>query len=379
MSALMTIFLVGALGYMLGSLEIKGISLGSSGILLAALVFGHFGFEIPALIRDLWLALFITAVGFIAGPVFFRNFKNKATHYIILGTLIIAVGSGACIASMKLLDVPTPLAVGIMAGALTTTPGLAAAIEASGSDMASVGYGIAYPFGVVGVVLFVQLLPKLLKADIHSEALQMDQELNEANSGKGREESGKSKIKFRELDGYGFCAFFLAIALGPLVGKANLPLPGGARFSLGTSGGPLLTGLILGHFGHVGAISVTVPAATLKPMREFGLALFLMGAGTNAGKGFISVLQEYGVQLFIVGIFITLLPMIVGYAVARGPMRMSLLNTLGSICGGMTSTPALGTLISVSRTDAVTTSYAATYPVALIFVVLSCQFIALLM
>jgi putative transport protein len=373
MGTLLIIFVVALLGYMLGSVTIKGLSLGSSGVLLVALVFGHFGYEIPVLVRDLGLALFVGAVGFIAGPVFFRNFKSKALHYVILGFLIIIVGTITCVMAIKLLAIPTPLAAGIMSGALTSTPGLAAAIEASGSDMASVGYGIAYPFGVVGVVLFVQLMPKLLKVDISAEANQMDKELNKAKS-----ETGSGK-KFWELDGYGFFAFTLAIALGIIIGKITVPLPGGAGFSLGTSGGPLLTGLLLGHFGHIGPISVATPSTTLKPMREFGLILFLMGAGTNAGKGFIEVLREYGVKLFFVGVAITLMPMIVGYIVARGPMRLSLLNALGSICGGMTSTPALGTLITVAKTDAVATSYAATYPVALIFVVLCCQFIPLIL
>ena len=67
----------------------------------------------------------------------------------------------------------------------------------------------------------------------------------------------------------------------------------------------------------------------------------------------------------------------VGYFVAVKLMKLSLFNTLGSICGGMTSTPALGTLIRVTGTDDVASAYAATYPVALVFVVLSCQFIGI--
>ena len=69
--------------------------------------------------------------------------------------------------------------------------------------------------------------------------------------------------------------------------------------------------------------------------------------------------------------------MIVGYFVATKLMKLSLFNTLGSICGGMTSTPALGTLINVTGTDDVASAYAATYPVALVFVVLACQFIGI--
>ena len=373
MSPLMVLFMILVAGYLLGRITIKGLSLGSSGVLLVALVFGHFGYEIPAIIRDLGLAAFVSAVGFIAGPVFFRNFKSKAMNYIILGFLIILVGMATCVAAMKLFGIPTPLAVGIASGSLTSTPALAAAIEASGDSLASIGYGIAYPFGVVGVVLFVQLMPKLLRKDIGPEAAQMDKDLKAAKAAK---ESGKKK--YMELDDYGFCMFALAVVLGIVIGKITIPLPGGASFNLGTSGGPLLTGLILGHFGHIGPISLTVPDTTVKPMRELGLVLFLAGAGTNAGVGFVDVLKEYGVHLFLIGIAITLIPMIIGYIIARGPMKMSFLNTLGSICGGMTSTPALGTLISVAKTDAVATAYAATYPVALIFVVLFCQFIVLL-
>ena len=75
----------------------------------------------------------------------------------------------------------------------------------------------------------------------------------------------------------------------------------------------------------------------------------------------------------------TVAPMVVGYVVATKLLRMSLLNSLGAITGGMTSTPALGALIDVAGTDDVASAYAATYPIALACVVLSAQFIVMLM
>ena len=173
-------------------------------------------------------------------------------------------------------------------------------------------------------------------------------------------------------------AFAVAAALGVLVGKIVIPLPGGAEFSLGTSGGPLLTGLIFGHFAHVGPVAIDVPKKTLNVVREVGLALFLMGAGTEAGQGFIAVLADQGVMLFVWGAVMTLVPMIIGYILAVYVFKIDVLSSLGSICGGMTSTPALGTLMAVTKTEAVATAYAATYPIALIFVVLCCQFIPLI-
>lgn len=373
-SDLMIIFAIAVLGYLLGSITIKGLSLGTSGILLVALVFGHFELTVPKVVQDIGLVSFVTAVGFIAGPGFFRNFKKKALSYVLLGIAIILAGGITCVAVIKLADIPTSLSVGMMSGALTSTPGLAAAIEATGDNMASVGYGIAYPFGVVGVVLFVQLIPKILRIDMDKER----QRLVENGGQQQNAETAVAKKTYKQLDSFGLCAFALAAVLGYLLGKIAIPLPGGAHFSLGTSGGPLLAGLVMGHFAHIGPVAIDVPKKTLDVVREVGLALFLMGAGTGAGKGFLAILGQYGVVLFLLGAVMTIVPMILGYILATKVFKIDVLSALGSICGGMTSTPALGTLITVTKTEAVAVAYAATYPLALIMVVLCCEFIPVL-
>ena len=374
-NTLMMVFLIAVIGYLVGSIKICGLELGTAGILLVALVFGHFGVEIPSLVRELGLICFVTSVGFIAGPKFFRNFKNNATSYILLGILVIGAGALTCVAVIKIFGIPVDISVGMMTGALTSTPGLAAALEATGSDAASVGYGIAYPFGVVGVVLFVQLVPKILHTDMAAERAKF-----EAAAGVDVAEFHKTKKEdLFYADSMGFFPFSLAIALGIILAKIEIPLPGGAVFSLGTSGGPLIAGLILGHFGHFGKLSVQVEKHVLECLREFGLALFLLGAGTQAGAGFIEILKEHGALLFLYGALMTLVPMLLGYIFAVKVLHLSLFNCLGSICGGMTSTPALGTLIRVTETDDVASAYAATYPIALVAVVLASQFISLLL
>lgn len=372
-NTLMMVFLIAVIGYLVGSIKICGLELGTAGILLVALVFGHFGIEIPSLVRELGLICFVTSVGFIAGPKFFRNFKLNATSYILLGIIVIAAGALTCVAVIRLFGVPTDISVGMMTGALTSTPGLAAALEATGSDAASVGYGIAYPFGVVGVVLFVQLIPKFLKTDMAAERAAYEKASNV-------EMEEYRKTKKEELfyaDSMGFFPFSMAIALGIVLAKIQIPLPGGAVFALGTSGGPLIAGLILGHFGHFGRLSVQVEKHVLECLREFGLALFLLGAGSQAGAGFVEILKEQGALLFLYGALMTLVPMLLGYLFAAKVLRLNLFNILGSICGGMTSTPALGTLIRVTETDDVASAYAATYPIALVMVVLASQFIAI--
>ena len=364
---IIAIFLIAVCGYLLGCIRIKGLSLGTAGILIISLLFGHFGIEIPSIIQNLGLVCFVTSVGFIAGPRFFRNFKGNAFAYILLGILIIATSVLCCVGVIRIAGVDTDLALGLLAGALTTTPGLAAAIEATGSHTVSIGYGIAYPFGVISVVLFMQILPILKKANIQEER----EKIHSGNFIVPREKPAG----LFHCDPFGLFAFGLAIVLGILIGKITVPLPGNASFSLGTSGGPLLAGLLLGHFGHFGKLDVSVKGEVLSTMREFGLAMFLIGAGTNAGSGFIQVLSANGISLLLYGAVMALIPMLAGYLVASKVFHFSLFNVLGTVCGGMTSTPALGTLIQIAGTDDVASAYAATYPVALATVVLLIQLV----
>jgi len=369
-STILVVFTIAIIGYALGRISIKGMSLGTAGVLLIALVFGHFGLSVPSAVQDLGLALFVTAIGFIAGPTFFRNFKSNAIAYVALGVIIILAGVLSCAGLILITHMPTDLAVGLLAGALTTTPGLAVALEATGTEMASIGYGLAYPFGVIGVVLFVQLVPRIFHTDMKKE-----RELFLNNVMPKVEEKKKKKLS---MDPLGFFGFALAVVLGVLLGKITIPFPGGVSFSLGNSGGPLIVGLIFGHFGTVARVDLSLKKETLVPLRELGLVLFLVGAGTKAGAGFVEVLQEQGFMLFVYGAIMTIIPMILGLFMARKLFKLSMFNSLGSICGGMTSTPALGSLIQTAETDDVATSYAATYPIAIAAIVITFQLLCII-
>lgn len=144
----------------------------------------------------------------------------------------------------------------------------------------------------------------------------------------------------------------------------------GTCFSLTTAGGVLLAALMLGHFGRIHRISVMPEKGTLSCFRELGLVLFLIGAGIAGGANFVRYFRPI---YFVYGIIMTLASLVIGYVIARKVLKLSLLNSLGAITGGRTSTPALGTLVSVAGTDDVASAYAATYPVALITVVLVSQ------
>ena len=119
----------------------------------------------------------------------------------------------------------------------------------------------------------------------------------------------------------------------------------------------------------------------LKIFREFGLILFLAGAGVEGGVELVAQVSAstYGPMIilygFIAGAVMTVVPLIVGFILAKKVFKLQLLNNLGSLTGGMTSTPALGTLIGVSGSDDVAAAYASTYPVALVLVVLASNLI----
>ena len=139
MNTLLAVFLIASIGYLLGSVKICGLSLGTSAVSLVALVFGHFGIEIPAIVRNIGLAMFVASVGMIAGPVFFRNFKKKIYAFSVLGILIVVIAALFTLLLGKIMNVEFDLAIGIFTGALTSTPGLAAATEATSSVMAAKG------------------------------------------------------------------------------------------------------------------------------------------------------------------------------------------------------------------------------------------------
>ena len=404
---LLVVFAVLMAGYALGRITIKGISLGDAGVFIIALLVGALLFSVNdagqlifagsskpydfntglSILESFGLILFVTSVGFIAGPKFFGNFKRNFKSYVLLGVIIILAGGLAAVAciglgevigygsSIKEQDGFVAMIVGLLSGSLTSTPAFSAAkatVDAQYQGLVSVGHGIAYIFGVIGVVLFVQLVPKFAKANMDEEraklVIKQEQDTRKAVSG-----------KLFEIDHMGIAAFSLAAILGSIFGQIKIPLSSaglsGTCFSLTTTGGCLLVSLVLGHFGRIGKINIMPSTTTLKLFRELGLVLFLVGAGIPGGAEFIA---NFDIMYFVYGIIMTIFPLLIGFLFAKFVLKLSLLNNLGSITGGMTSTPALGTLISTAGTEDVAAAYAATYPIALIAVVLASQFLVML-
>ncbi|AJR03924.1 aspartate:alanine exchanger family transporter [Siansivirga zeaxanthinifaciens] len=165
----LALFLIICFGFILGNIKIKGISLDISAIIFVALLFGHLGVALPDILQKIGLILFIYTIGLQAGPGFFDSFKEHGKNLVIISVIIVLSAALISLLSILFLDIEKPIAIGLMAGALTSTPGLATAIDVTHSPLASIGYGIAYPFGVIGVILFVKLYPKIFKIEISNE------------------------------------------------------------------------------------------------------------------------------------------------------------------------------------------------------------------
>lgn len=182
------LFTVVGLGYFLGSIKFRGFTLGVSAVLFVGLVFGALdpkAFVIPEVIYVLGLILFVYTVGLQSGSVFFNLFRRQWLKLTVLAAVAITGAALAAIGAARVLGITSPVTSGLFCGALTNTPALAAAVEALRGSLAgstldpaqlrplldgpTVGYSIAYPFGVVGLILAMQITTKLRHADFAEE------------------------------------------------------------------------------------------------------------------------------------------------------------------------------------------------------------------
>ncbi|MDX9752738.1 MAG: TrkA C-terminal domain-containing protein [bacterium] len=153
-----SLFLIIGLGLVLGNFKIRGFYFGTSAIMFVALLFGHLGVTLPSEIGDLGMVLFVYAIGLQVGPRFFRTIVSKGFTFFWIALVSLGTSASAVLAFVHWMNLPATLGIGLFTGALISTPGLAAALNVTNDPTISVGYGIAYPFGILSVVIIVQLL-----------------------------------------------------------------------------------------------------------------------------------------------------------------------------------------------------------------------------
>lgn len=191
--SLLILSIVIAVGIQLGKIKIFGISLGITLVLFMGILLGHFGFhinhEILHFFKEFGLILFVFSVGMQVGPGFFSSFKKGGLTLNMLACGIVFLGVATTIIIHYLTGVPIPTMVGIMSGAITNTPGLGAAQQAyndifgTTDNTIALGYAVAYPLGVVGIILSMLFVRYIFRIDFNKENKQIQEEESKETDG----------------------------------------------------------------------------------------------------------------------------------------------------------------------------------------------------
>ena len=180
----------------------------------------------------------------------------------------------------------------------------------------------------------------------------------------------------KQLSDTDFFPIALGIVLGVFFGKLNISFSDSLSFSPGLTGGILMVALFLSAIGKTGPILWSMSGPANQLLRQLGLLLFLAEVGTSAGRNLMATFQESGWLLFGVGAAITLVPMLVAVCVGLFVFKINILDLLGTITGGMTSTPGLAAADSMTDSNIPSVAYATVYPIAMVFLILIIQVIA---
>ena len=521
------LLLIIVLGELLGKVRFFGFVIGPAATIFVALAFGHFGFLLPEGIRTVGLALFIYAVALQSAPGFFNSFRNHGLAMALCALAVAATGALSAYAASLIFGFDHGTVAGLMAGGMTSTPALAVAVDLLGPGAATAAYGVTYGFGVLGVALFVQLLPRLSGRKIKEEEATLKAALDAENppisyihleitnpeiAGRrvdslklqaiapvtitrllcpgatepvlvrgdtvfalgdririaGRPDDlaqispflghpvekeiafdrvlskksiivSRRKIVGKTLGYFNVREVFnvqitrvtrngidlppvsdlrlhlgdvlhavgderalenltriigndlkatyeigmLPILTGLLVGfalsRVTLPLPLLGDFTLGTTGGVLIAGLVLGSLYSTGPLIWDVPASGNRLIRDLGLALFMAAVGTAAGGTLLATLQAQGLSLFVSGVAVTILPLCVGAALGLLYFRINFLRMLGVLVGAMTSASGLAAANNLSPTPYAAAAYATVYPLAMIAKIVAVKILVMLL
>jgi len=175
--------LVIAIGLFLGRYKFKGVSLGSTWILFVGIVFSHFGLRVDpgtlAFVKDFGLILFVFTIGLQVGPGFFTSFKKGGVKLNLLALTMVALTVFVTIGLNAVTGGDLKVMTGVMSGAVTNTPGLGAAQQALSAEESSLlasAYAVAYPLGVIAVIVLIIFAKSIFKIDLAREKAALESE-----------------------------------------------------------------------------------------------------------------------------------------------------------------------------------------------------------
>ncbi|WP_126993922.1 hypothetical protein [Thermosipho globiformans] len=355
-------------GLLLGKIQFKNFKLGTSGTLFAGLFFGWmfplFTNSQKELINiqnslntffNFSLILFVSSIGLIASSDIKKILKTHGFKFIILGFLITFSGFISTLLFTYITNLNNLNLLGVFSGSMTSSPGLASALESikEGSTDIIYGYTVGYIPGVLAVIFSIYFIPIIFKININEE---------------------KKSYKIESIanskdSNFNFISFSIVIILGILIGNLNLNLKF-ASLKLGNTGGILLSSLFLGSLGKIGNLSFEFNKNILKVFQNLGLVIFLSSIGLRSGYKVISNFNRESLYLMVISFVCAIFSILVGYIIGKYIFKLDWIILAGAITGGMTSTPGLGAALDSTKSELVTAGYGATYPFALLGMVI---------
>lgn len=389
------IFLAIATGLLIGKIKIGNFSLGVSGGIFSGIVIGYFaeawaksvqegalGYASAAgvlktgvvsnLFFTFFLMLFLVSIGMKVGGSIGAIFKKYGAKFVVIGVMIPAISMIVSLVAYHFVLKGTPSVtefetIGMFAGAMTSTPAYGTALDAAGSVVSgdaleaassaiSLGYTVAFPIGVLVIVLMISLLPKLFGIDVAAEKLAYEKELSESAG-------AEKKLKDGPLD---FMVIALVAVIGILIGNIKIPLGSFGTFSLGAAGGILVSALVFSYIGKIGPVNFRMDQKALGVLYQTGLTFFMAVVGLRYGYDVVNSLMGSGLQLAITAIFVEGISVLIAFMVGHKVFKINWIILSGAIAGGCTSAPGLGAAISATGSEEPTAGYGAAQPFAIL-------------
>lgn len=370
-------------GLLLGRFKIKGVSLGITWVLFVGIFVSALGVDLNHdmmhFIKEFGLILFVTAVGIQVGPGFFKSFKKGGLKLNLLAVAIVTLGVITTIIISKISGESLAVMAGVYTGAITNTPGMSAAQQTitelglGTADTIASGYAVAYPLGVVGLIVTCLLLRPICRINLKNEpTVEEDGPVQEKKQ--ATPTSQRHKVNLIPI--------FVIIALGVILGSIPVPVGMSAPVKLGLAGGPLVMALLVSWWGVKKNWFGTdfTDSHGVWMLREVGIALFLAAVGLSAGGSFVQTIAEGGYMWVLYGIIITMVPELIVAIFARLVLHVNYYTLMGVIGGATTDPPTLAFANTVAPEGCKlpNTGYATVYPLTMFLRIFSAQLLVLL-
>ena len=356
-----------------------------------------------------FLLLFLLSIGLKVGGSIGTIFKKYGFKFVVIGVSIPLISMlMAVILQLVVLgnnNVTEHETAGMFAGAMTSTPGYGTALDASNAidyktmytegenkqkeemlkiidpsgeltventtelsaeqantykeamaSKVSLGYTVAFPMGVLVIVVLISLLPRIFHINLEKEKAEYEKEIKQI-------ENKKENEKIQPLN---FMTMAVAAVIGIMIGNINIPLGDLGTFSLGTAGGVLLAALILSYIGKIGPLNFRMDPKGLGYLYQMGLTFFMAVVGLRYGYDVVSSLTGSGLILALSAVVVEAVAVIASFFIGHKIFKLNWIILSGAIAGGCTSAPGLGAAISSTGSEEPTTGYGAAQPFAIL-------------